>query len=110
MPSLVTDADRYDELQPWFVARLIADTKHHLEQAGLSGEELKSACASVVFSFCTLLDNSASFEADNEEYVPYLVFSKDENTMFYPGGNSYLHEYVYGVLDEVFAEQGGSKG
>lgn len=104
MPThkLTVDADRYDELQPWFVGQLIESTKRHLEEAGLSGEQLKDLCGSIVFSACTLIDNSAGFEVEGKDYSPHLAFEVEEGSLIYPGGNSYLHEYVFGVLDELF--------
>ncbi len=56
----------------------------------------------IAFSVCPLIDSSAGFEADGKEYSSYLAFSDDDDSMFYPGGNSNLHEYVFGVLEGVF--------
>ncbi len=78
-------------------------------EAGLSGEALKTACGSVVFSVCTLLDNSSSFEVNGKEYSPYLAFSDNDETLFYPGGNSFLHEYVFGVLEDLFSRGKAAK-
>ncbi len=102
--TLAADADRYDELQPWFVGELIQSTKRHLEEAGLSGKQLKELCGSIVFSTCTLIDNASSFEVDGKNFSPYLAFEVEDGSLVYPGGNSYLHEYVFGVLDEILPD------
>ena len=100
--DLVVDGDKFDELQPWYVGEIIEAIKHNLEQAGIGGEKLKELCGDIAFSICAQIDSSAGFEVEGIEYASYLAFSGDDDTMFYPGGNSFLHEYVFGVLDEIF--------
>ena len=100
--ELKLDADRFDDLQPWYVGELIESIKRDLEAAGIQGEKLKELCGSIAFSVCTQIDSSAGFEVDGIEYESLLAFSANSEQPFFPGGNSYLHEYVFGVLGEIF--------
>lgn len=102
--NLETDGARYYKVQPWFVGEIVQAVKRDLERTGLKGEELKDLCGNISFSICSLIDSTAGFEADGEEYSSFLAFSAEEGPMFYPGGNSNLHEYVFGVLEQVFAD------
>ena len=102
--KLETNADRFDELQPWFVGEIIEGIKRQLTNAGIQGDRLKELCGDIAFSVCTEIDGSAGFVVDGTDYSPYLAFSDSEESMFWPGGNSYLHEYVFGVLDEIFED------
>ena len=86
--KLVTNAERFDNLQSWYVGEIIERTKADLMEVGLKKQVLKDVCGSIAFSTCALIDGSASFEVDGEEYSSFLAFSKNEEEMFYPGGNS----------------------
>lgn len=102
--KLITNNDKFDDLQPWYVGEIIERTRDNLIEAGVKDEALKELCGNIAFSICTLIDGSASFEVEGNEYSSFLAFSDDDESMFYPGGNSYLHEYVFGVLDEIFED------
>ncbi|MEJ2133545.1 MAG: hypothetical protein P8Y95_18420 [Gammaproteobacteria bacterium] len=102
--ELLKDADRFDHAQPWFVGEIIERVKRDLEEGGLKGEALKNLCGNIAFSVCALIDGAAEFEADGVGLVSYLAFSERDDMMFYPGDNSNLHEYVFGVLDEIFED------
>lgn len=104
--KLTVDGDRFDKLQPWYVGVIIERIKQNLEESGIKGDRLKELCGNIAFSVCSEIDSSAGFEVDGIEYSSFLAFSSDEETMFYPGGNSYLHEYVFGVIGEIF--EGGA--
>ena len=103
--KLISDAAKFDELQPWFTGELIATVKQRLEGEDFETDKLKALCGDIAFSTCTLLDGSSTFEVNNKEYNPILSFSEEEGEMFFNGGNSYLHEYVFGVLDEFFEDK-----
>ena len=104
--KLTVDSDKFDSVQPSFVRGIIESIRRHLEESGIKGDALKEMCGNIAFSVCTEIDSSAGFEVDGIEYSSFLAFSSDDETMFYPGGNSYLHEFVFGVVDEVF--EGGA--
>ena len=100
--NLKLDADDYDDQQAKFIGAIIEDVKAKLEETGLKGDQLKDLTGNISFGIATLIDNSASIEFENKEVVPVLTFLEGENQLIHCGGNSYTHEYVFGVLDEVF--------
>ncbi len=100
--ELSENAERFDALQPWYVWEMIESIKRSLVEAGIKGEKLKELCGSIAFTVCAQIDGSAGFEVDGHEYDSILAFADESGDLFYPGGNSFLHEYVFGVLDEIF--------
>jgi len=100
--KLVKDEAKFDDLQPWFTGEIIEIIKSRLEEEKVEGEKLRKICGDIAFSICTLIDGSSIFEVEGKEYDPVLSFSEEEHTMFFNGGSSYLHEYVFGVLAEYF--------
>jgi len=96
------DADEYDEQQAIFIGAIIEKVKAKLAEAGIKGESLKELTGNISFGIATLIDNSSSIEFDGKEIVPLLTFLQGEEELIHCGGNSFTHEYVFGVLDEVF--------
>ena len=99
----VQKTDKYDEQQAIFIGAIIESIKAKLEESGLENEALKELTGDISFSIATLIDNASSIEFDGQEIVPILTFM-EETDLIHCGGNSYTHEYVFGVLDEVFEE------
>lgn len=102
--ELKLEADKFDEHQAIFIGEIIERIKSNLEEAGLKGESLKEITGNIAFSVATVIDNSAGIEFDGIEVNPYLTFQSGESEIIHCGGNSFTHEYVFGVLDEVFGE------
>ncbi len=100
--KLKLDSDEYDGQQAIFIGAIIEDVKAKLEEAGIKDEALKDLAGNISFGFATLIDNSSSIEFDGKEIVPVLTFLEGEEELIHCGGNSYTHEYVFGVLDEIF--------
>ncbi len=98
------DADKFDRLQPWYVGEFIEKIKKDLTEAGVDESKLKDLCGTIAFSVCTQIDSSSTFEVDGVEYDTILAFSNEDDKAFFTGASSYLHDYVYGVLDEVFED------
>jgi hypothetical protein len=102
--ELKLDADKFDEHQAIFIGEIIEQIKGKLEEAGLIGEKLKEVTGNIAFSIACTIDDTAGIEFDGIEVNPYLTFLASENELMHCGGNSFTHEYVFGVLDEVFGE------
>lgn len=101
--KLKLDADEFDEQQIILIGSIIEDVKSRLEDSGIKGQQLKELVGNISFGIATLIDNSASIEFEGKEIFPQLTFySEDEDNLIHCDGNSYMHEYVFGVLDEVF--------
>jgi hypothetical protein len=102
--ELKLKADKYDEHQVIFIGDIIEKIKANLEEAGLTGEKLKELTGNIAFSIACTIDDTAGIEFDGIEVNPNLTFVDGENELIHCGGNSYTHEYVFGVLDEIFDE------
>ena len=72
-----------------------------LQEAGLSGEKLEEATASIAFSVASTIDDTSAIEADGKEVHPYLTFRTSEEELTHCGENSYTHEFVYEVLQSL---------
>jgi len=102
--ELKLKGDKFDEHQVIFIGDIIEKVKANLEEAGLAGEKLKELTGNIAFSVACTIDDTAGIEFDGIEVNPYLTFMDGENELIHCGGNSYTHEYVFGVLNEIFDE------
>ena len=101
--NLKLNAKKYDEQQVIFIRTIIEDVKSRLEEAGINGDQLKELAGNISFGIATLIDNSASIEFEGKEIFPQLTFYiEDNDNLIHCDGNSYTHEYVFGLLDEIF--------
>ncbi|MDO6765347.1 hypothetical protein [Agarivorans sp. 1_MG-2023] len=100
--ELKLNAESFDEHQMILIGEIIDRVKSDLKLAGVKDEQLKEMVGNIAFSIATTLDNSSTTEFDGVVVNPYLVFQTQDNELTHCGGNSYMHEYVFGILDEVF--------
>ena len=98
---LKLDPTRFDEQQFILVRELVQSIGVKLQEAGLSGEELVEATASIAFSVASTIDDTSAIEADGKEVHPYLTFRTSEDELTHCGDNSYTHEFVYEVLQSL---------
>lgn len=96
--QLKLDPTRFDEQQLILVRELVQTIRVKLQEAGLSGEQLAEATASIAFSVASTIDDTSAIEADGMEVHPYLTFRTSEEELTHCGENSYTHEFVYEVL------------
>lgn len=102
--DLKLEPDKFDEYQGVFIGEIIEQIKMKLDEAGLAGEKLKEVTGNIAFSIACTIDATAGIEFEGMEINPYLTFQSGDNEIIHCGGNSFTHEYVYGVLDEVFGD------
>jgi hypothetical protein len=96
--QLTLDPTRFDEQQLILVRVLVQSIWVKLQEAGLSGEGLVDATASIAFSVASTIDDTSAVEADGREIHPYLTFRTSEEELVHCGENSYMHEFVYEVV------------
>ena len=99
---LKLDPTRFDEQQFILVRELVQSIGVKLQEAGLSGEKLVEATASIAFSVASTIDDTSAIEADGREVHPYLTFRTSEEELTHCGENSYTHEFVYEVLQSLY--------
>ena len=103
--QLKLDPTRFDEQQFVLVRELVQGIGVKLQEAGLSGEELVEATASIAFSVASTIDDTSAIEADGREVHPYLTFRTSEEELTHCGENSYMHEFVYEVLQSLYQQR-----
>ena len=102
--ELRNDGDKFDELQSIFIGGIIDEIKIKLEEAKLPDETVRELLENLSFSIATILDGSLSIEYEGVEASPVMTFHEGENDLVYPGGKSWMHEYVFGTISEVYDE------
>lgn len=98
------DSESYLEQQEILTGEMIARIADHLEGAGLEGEALKETTGKVAFEVARMIDGVSEVSFDGSEAQPYLMFQKGNDELVHLGGNSYMHELVYGILNAMFAK------
>jgi len=103
--KITIDSDRFDELQLRVLEELVTSIRDGLREAGVTDDQaLYKATGNIAFSVAAILDGSRVMELDGEQLVPVLTFAKERNVSDLVGaeGGSWMHEYVFGAVDEVF--------
>jgi hypothetical protein len=100
--KLNLDPKRFDEQQFALVRELVQTIRVKLQEAGLTGEKLEEATASISFSVASTIDDTSAIEVDGKAVHPYLMFRTSDDELTHCGENSYTHEFVYEVLQSLF--------
>ncbi len=102
--QLTTKGD-FDRRQQALVKHLLHAIKRELENADAPPQVVQQLTGSIAFAVTSLIDGAASAQFEGRELDPHLAFPLGEE-LLYAGGNSWMHEYVYRVLPEVFEHIG----
>jgi len=102
--QLKNDGDKFDELQSIFIGGIIDEIKVQLEEAKLPNDKVRELLENISFSVATILDGSRSVEYEGVEASPVVTFQDSEKDLVYPGGNSWMHEYVFGTISDIYGE------
>lgn len=98
------DPSLFEEQQVIFVRALVQGIRVKLQEAGLSGNSLEDATASIAFSVVSAIDDTAAIEVDGAEVHPYLTFRTSDEELTHCGENSYAHEFVYDAVQTIQGE------
>ena len=101
----IIDNEKYDKFQEHVLAEIIKSTKDILVEKGVPEDLIYDISGDLSFQICAIIDSSTVMEVDGEEVLPFLTFSKSLNersTIIANDGGSYMHEMVYGFVDEIF--------
>ena len=96
------DSEKFDQLQEIFARDLIERIRLKLLEAGIAGNTLKEVTGEIAFSVTSALDNIAIIEKEGVEAHPYLTFVDDDEQLIHCGENSYAHELIASLMDDVF--------
>lgn len=102
--KLKQDGDKFDELQSIFIGGIIDAIKENIDEAKLPDDKARELLENISFSVATILDGSRSVEYDNVEPNPIITFQDNDKEIIYPGGSSWMHEYVFGTVGEIYGE------
>jgi len=102
--KLKSDSQSYIEQQEVFTGEMVARIANHLEEAGISGSQLKELTGKIAFEVACMIDDVSRIEFDGIEANPYLTFLNGDDELIHLGGNSYTHELVYGILNAMFEQ------
>lgn len=103
--QLEIDADKFDQQQQILVREIIEQIRLKLAEAGIDGEPLKDLTGNIAFSVASTIDDTAMIEFDGVQVRPYLTFASDEDVLIHSGENSYTHEYVADLINDVFSNR-----
>jgi hypothetical protein len=101
----IIDIDKYEALQELLVREIIEQIRLKLMEAGLSGEQLLELTGNIAFSVTSTIDGNTIIEGDGMEVHPYLAFSGEDEQLIHCGENSFSHEFVAGIMEQVFPNQ-----
>lgn len=102
--QLTIESDKFDELQSIFIGGIIDEVKVQLEDGGLPNDKARELLENISFSIATILDGSRSVEYEGVEASPVITFQDGDKNLVYPGGNSWMHEYVFGTISDIYGE------
>jgi hypothetical protein len=99
--QLNLDPTLFEEQQAMLVRELVQSIRVKLKEAGLNGNNLEDATASIAFSVASTIDDTSAIEVDGTEVHPYLTFRTSDEELTHCGENSYMHEFVYEALQQM---------
>jgi hypothetical protein len=98
------DPTLFEEQQIMLVYEVVQSIRVKLQEAGLSGRNLEDATASIAFSIASAIDDTSAIEVEGTEVHPYLTFRTSDDELTHCGENSYMHEFVYEVLQKMYGK------
>jgi hypothetical protein len=98
------DPTLFEEQQIMLVYEVVQSIRVKLQEAGLSGRNLEDATASIAFSIASAIDDTSAIEVEGTEIHPYLTFRTSDDELTHCGENSYMHEFVYEVLQKLYGK------
>lgn len=102
--NLITDGDKFDELQGILIGGIIEAIKEELESEKLQPDLVRTLVEKIAFSVAVILDGSRTVEFEGTEAYPIVTFQDEENNLVFGGGNSWMHEYVFGTISDIYGE------
>ncbi|KHF24709.1 hypothetical protein [Solemya velum gill symbiont] len=105
--ELTLDTEKYEQLQKAFIAEITQTVMVKLVEAGLEGDQLEDATASITFNVASIIDDTTRIDADGIEVRPYLTFREGDNELVHCGENSYTYDLMMGVMKKLFHAKEG---
>jgi len=99
------DADKFDECQIEMATAIVAIITTELRKTKLPDDQLKDLVAGIAFDVCCILDGCQTFGKEADDIYPVLTFQAKgcaDDEVISNGGNSYMHETVHRIVEELF--------
>lgn len=78
--------------------------EENIDEVKIPDNKARELVENISFSVATILDGSRTVEYDNVEANPIITFQENEKELVYPAGRSWMHEYVFGTISEIYDE------
>lgn len=111
--NITIDTDRFDALQIRLLEEIIRVARDGLRDAGVTDEDkLHEATGNLAFAIACVVDGSTVMDLDGDPVLPVLTFAGERHGSDLVGaeGGSWMHEYAFGLLDDVFAGDDDTDG
>jgi hypothetical protein len=102
--KLKMDHDHFDELQAHLTLEIVASIDRELKRVKLPRAKRQALATSLAFHVCTAIDGALEMKVGKQPLRPVLTFAvgKRQLELISSGGESTMHEYVFGVADEFY--------
>ncbi len=104
--EFIVDDGKFDVRQVEFLIGMIEIVYESLRNR-LAPKILPEVLAEVVFNICCAIDGAREIDGADGPVLPVLAFaiSQEKSRILGSGRGSWLHEYVYGTVDEYLQDK-----
>jgi len=107
--EIVVDNSKFNDYQETVIKCIIESIRSTLENREVKKEIIEDLTGTLAFGVAAIIDSSQDMGTGKNPVLPFLTFSKDfedKDTLIVNNkGGSYMHELVYGCIDDVFKEE-----
>jgi hypothetical protein len=102
----IQNRNEFDKRQSQVLREIIHAIRKELKAVAVPEERLADVTGKIAFSVAAIIDSSRVMKVDGQMIFPFLAFAEDKTRaklIAEPGG-SWMHEYVFGMVDDIFDE------
>ena len=99
--KLVKNRKRYDDLQNLVITEIVESIKGNLESRSIPRDAVRDLAGDIALAVAAVIDGARVMEHGGRAVRPVLTFEEPEGTLI-TAGRSSLHEYVFGVVEQVY--------
>lgn len=102
--KLIEDGKEFDGLQRTLIGSLVESVKGEIDSENLNPDVARSLLEKISFSIAVILDGSRDAVFKGEEAFPLLVFQNEDDDLISSQGGSWMHEYVFGTIRDLYGD------
>jgi len=106
--QLVINESRFDYAQMDLLCQLVDIVDRGVADLEMPQTKIIEIVTEITFGICCDIDGSTIISTPRGRILPILAFAEDvggTQALTSSGGQSWMHEYVHGVVEEYFAER-----